>query len=330
MMMASPVRDGEAQGRRRLNRALFGAHQSFHLRDGWLTKGLSAILEDPFLFSDAYAADTLGVGRNMVAAIRYWLQAMGLAEARHETLDGRKAVRFRLTRLGQLIWERDPYLEDEGTLWVLHYEVVANRALAPTWYWFFNRFGVRHFTQDLFLLHLERYIVSELQRSVAPKTLEKEFRCLVRTYARSAERPHRLDDAYDSPFVRLNLLEVLPSTRSYRLVPPEPDDVHPLLVAYALARMTQLADPPSSEAASNGVFHLSLRDALYEAGSPGRAYVLDSEQLYERLQRLETQYGDLLAFSRTAGLNTITLRVSDPLAVFVRYYEEVEGGREYA
>lgn len=296
-------------------RALFGAHESFHLRDGWLRKGLLGIRANPFLFSDPYPGDALGVGHNMVAAIRYWLEATRLAEPQRELRDGRTAVRLTWTPLAELLHAEDPYVEDDGTLWVLHYELAMNRAAAPTWYWFFNRFGVRHFTQDLFLAHLERYVATELRRRVAPGTLEKEFRCLVRTYARQDERPRRGEDAYDCPLARLGLLELLPRTRSYRLLAPGPDDLHPLLVAYALVRMGEHAPLWRRE--------VSLRDALYEPGSPGRVYALDAEGLYEHLLRLDAEHGDLVTFSRTAGLNLATVRVADPMAVLRRYYAVV-------
>ena len=43
----------------------FKGHESFILRDGWLTKGLVAVKEDPFVFTKNKGADALGVGTNM-------------------------------------------------------------------------------------------------------------------------------------------------------------------------------------------------------------------------------------------------------------------------
>ena len=53
----------------------FGRHESFPLRFGWLTKGLSGLQLDPKVFEREDATITLGVGKNMVSAMRYWLQA---------------------------------------------------------------------------------------------------------------------------------------------------------------------------------------------------------------------------------------------------------------
>ena len=48
----------------------FGRHESFPLRFGWITKGLDALADDPNVFAAEDATVTLGVGKNMVAAMR--------------------------------------------------------------------------------------------------------------------------------------------------------------------------------------------------------------------------------------------------------------------
>ena len=50
-------------------------HSSFYLRNGWPTKIIDAIPGNPYIFSPANelaAVDSLGVGRVMVKAMRYW------------------------------------------------------------------------------------------------------------------------------------------------------------------------------------------------------------------------------------------------------------------
>ena len=61
---------------------LLNKHGSFYIRNGWPTKILNAIGADRFIFSpnnELDAVDTIGVGRVMVKAMRYWSVAMGLA-----------------------------------------------------------------------------------------------------------------------------------------------------------------------------------------------------------------------------------------------------------
>jgi hypothetical protein len=58
----------------------FGGHETFAIREGWLHRGLRLLVEEPGQLLDEYAADWLGVGRNMAKSIRYWLAATGLAD----------------------------------------------------------------------------------------------------------------------------------------------------------------------------------------------------------------------------------------------------------
>ena len=296
-------------------KTLFGAHETFHLREGWLRKGLLGIQKNPHLFSDPYPGDTLGVGHNMVAAIRYWLQATGLAEATYPNRHGRRVSRFHLTSLAKVMLDQDPYFEDDGTLWVLHYHLATNKEFATTWYWFFNVFGIRQFTQDLLLSHLQRFVEGDLRRTIKPRTLESDFRCLIRTYTRNEEKVKGAgyEDSYDCPLAGLNLIQLLPLTRTFRLVPPAHDTLHPLLVGYALMEMG--AHTPYLRAQA------SLRDAQFEARSPGRVFALDSEALYEYLIRLEKEHRGLISFSRTAGQNLIMIKPIDSLEVLKRYYQ---------
>jgi len=62
-------------------RVRFGGHQSFHLRDQWLHKGLLSVRKCPNILSVKKienAMHELGVGKNMVYSIRDWLRALRL------------------------------------------------------------------------------------------------------------------------------------------------------------------------------------------------------------------------------------------------------------
>ena len=54
-------------------------NESFPIREGWLSKGMFAIKDNPYIFSDITAMDCLGVGSKMVKSIKYWLLASNLA-----------------------------------------------------------------------------------------------------------------------------------------------------------------------------------------------------------------------------------------------------------
>ena len=91
----------------------FRAHETFFIRKGWLSKGMRCVKNKPDVFIDRTEnpMDVLGIGSNMVKALRYWLQAVGLTT---EPTSGRREQTF--TELGQKVFEKDLYIEDFGTL----------------------------------------------------------------------------------------------------------------------------------------------------------------------------------------------------------------------
>jgi hypothetical protein len=69
-------------------------------------------------FTDIDAVAKLGVGKNMVSAIRFWLRAFGLTKADE------------LNPIATYIFDsdngRDPFAEDLNTLWLLHFLLVSS------------------------------------------------------------------------------------------------------------------------------------------------------------------------------------------------------------
>ena len=76
-------------------------HESFILRDGWLSKGINAVMENPKVFQENSGADAIGVGTNMAKAIRYWLKAARLMT--ENSTNGAK-----LTDVGEMLANKDP------------------------------------------------------------------------------------------------------------------------------------------------------------------------------------------------------------------------------
>ena len=120
----------------------FSRHESFSLRFGWLTKGFRAFERDNNIFSNENAVVTLGVGKNMVNSIRHWLRACKLI-----VIEGDKKE---TTPIGKAMFSKkngwDSFLEDEATIWLVHWLISTNSEQATAWYWFFNHFHKPEFT----------------------------------------------------------------------------------------------------------------------------------------------------------------------------------------
>lgn len=95
-----------------MNKLTFSGHEKFHCRQFWLKKGYDFVQEHG-RFSDENAVVALGVGKNMVNSIRYWLKAFDLVDQQEQP-----------NALAHEIFSaqgKDPYLEHIGTVWLLHY-----------------------------------------------------------------------------------------------------------------------------------------------------------------------------------------------------------------
>src|SRR5436305_78674 len=121
--------------------AVFSRHETFHPRFGWIKKGFDRTCQDRKVFLRDDATTTLGVGKNMVRSIRYWCTAFKVLEEVQEK--GGRARELRPTSFGTKLladdgW--DPYLEDPGSLWLLHWYLLKPSCIATTWYFTFACF----------------------------------------------------------------------------------------------------------------------------------------------------------------------------------------------
>ena len=174
----------------------FGRNESFPLRFGWIAKGLKALNDDERIFNREDATVILGVGKNMVASIRYWLQATGVAVRK------RKTNALEPTPIGQIAFgnDGDPYLEDEGTIWLLHWLLATNPDHATAVYWFFNHFHKPKFTGVEVATALTDFVRHEVSSKVAVTTLKRDAQLVLRMYSRTMGGTRMtLEDALDSP-----------------------------------------------------------------------------------------------------------------------------------
>ena len=187
----------------------FRAHDTFFIRKGWLSKGMERIVEKPDLFvdKDENPMDVLGIGSNMVKALRYWLQAVEL------TSEPNKGKRIQtLTKLGSQIYQKDRYIEELGTLYLLQYNLAKQKEEATAWYFFFNEFSMSEFTREEFVQALQNYILmADDGSSVAIRSLNDDFACIINTYLpRYKSSPGKVSPVnnIDCPFGELGLIDI--------------------------------------------------------------------------------------------------------------------------
>src|SRR5438045_411034 len=109
----------------------YARHESFYLRDKWVSKGIKAINDDPRFFYDKDGFEKIGLGKNMVKSLRFWLLATNLMKEN----ENKEHV---LTNIGEIIFRVDRLLQKNETVSILHYHLVSNtNDLATVFYWYF-------------------------------------------------------------------------------------------------------------------------------------------------------------------------------------------------
>lgn len=288
-------------------------HESFVPREGWITKGIHAVKENPDVFSAAnfYGADALGVGANMAKSIRYWLTAMSLAEVKKEA---------HLTDFGEIIYEKDPFLEDNFTLWLLHDHLVTNRKEASVWYVFFQCGVDVGMTREEWQRAVDRHFRQEFgQPEVNEKSLSDDVNALLMMYTKkrgtsSWKKSEPVDPEEKSvcPFSELGL--VMERDKRYSKSEPNlyefPDDI-------LLYRICKLLGESSSE-----VKTLSLERLYAEKEGVKNIYHLSAVAMNDILDRLMTK--GLIRIDRTAGLDVLYLTEKlDETSVIKNHYTAV-------
>jgi hypothetical protein len=296
----------------------FAKHETFHFREGWLFKGMAAIQEaasegkPPTIFLDRDAPERLGIGVNMVRALRFWMQATSLAV---EGLEARQRT-HRLSPLGKRIWDCDPYLDDIGTLWLIHYQLVCSKDEATSWYWFFNLFAPVSFNDRTMLEALQNWVVATYpEQDIAVSSLTKDVECLLRTYLPEGSS-HTPEDLLECPLARLHLLSKTGDgqQKRYHLHGADPARLHPLIVLYVLADQQRLQRPSARQ--------LGLTQALRDPMNVGRVFGLTTTALTDLLAAAGNAFPEWrVHLERTGGLDQMTLPDSEPDAILNRYYE---------
>ncbi len=270
-------------------------HEKFHLREGWITKGLFGVQKNPKVFAGNDGPDHLGVGTNMVKSIRFWMLAMGLI-----TENQRSGAA--LTPMGELIAAHDAYLEDYFTLWLLHSCIAKNENRATTWYLFYNKCDINEFTKDEIYAVMKKELIAYAGTDDFPETsLKDDLDVLLNMYSKEKT----VDDPEDKnrcPLVALNLIRR--DKDSYLRLQPDMRHFQDEIILYELSMA--LEDSQS----------VSIEQMAELAGS---IYHLTKVTVNNILDRLDN--AGYIKVDRTAGLDEIyKASIGMPVQVLQDYY----------
>ncbi|MDE0078181.1 MAG: DUF4007 family protein [Caldilineaceae bacterium] len=264
-----------------MNSLRFSGHESFACRYAWLPKAYRAIIKDPNIFSDQdRAMVSLGVGKNMVRSIRFWVEIMGVADPLEDrTLEP--------TRFGEKVFDDrgfDPFLEDIRTLWLLHWNVAA-RLDDPlfAWDYLLHKWPYIELTRSEALGAFKRES-RRLNKSRSEVTLGEHLDIFLHTYVPKGGNARPSEESLDCPLAELELLQVVGDRRVDGSGRREPvyafrreakPDITMALFEYCL---NDYWENRFAEEAT-----LTYRDVAFAPGSIGQIFKLPEDDIRARL-----------------------------------------------
>lgn len=303
----------------------FTGHDTFPLRYGWLFKAVKLIKSKELITisggQDASRTiERLGVGKNMVNAIRYWAEASKVIERTPEQ---------HVTELGDYLLDptggRDPYLEDLGTIWLLHFLLCFDQAHLTAYRYFFNYSNNIYFektkfnddlTEDLFKL--------TEQKLVNKSTLRKDVDCFLATYvykSRSGGKQKAIDeDHFTSPLSELGLIQDL-GRGFYQCEYGERPSLPLEIFIYALVRYHRFANNDSQSDL------ISFEDLVSRPLSPGRIFRLSEAELGRFLDEAVAFSDGKVGWIDSLGLKQVAIEsclLEEPNRLLDSYYRVVQ------
>lgn len=283
-------------------RLSFSGHETFPCRQFWLKKGYDFYKhhED---FTDRVAVTEMGVGRNMVRSIRYWMRSFGLLDD-----DGNvtSLADYLLADDGQ-----DPYLEDVGTLWLLHYMLVKTEQ-ASIYSLVFNELRKERieFTQDQIVNFLDKKCKAA-ERKISDNSLRQDTRVFINSYVRPRGKSGNVEDMFSALMIDLDLVHEVGRSDSgkevYKLEGRKRPEIPNAIILYAILNEKQ----------GNSINAKSL---MVDRHNVGPVFVLTDDGLAEKLQEISSEFSDA-TYTEDAGIRELQfVERPEPQAILDAYY----------
>ena len=294
----------------------FGRHETFQLRYSWLTKGVQEFHNDPKIFTSDDATVKLGVGKNMVNSIRYWLLA---TQVLSQSKEG-----YSLTPVGEAIFGDngfDVYLEDEATIWLIHWLLASNPTMATSWYWYFNYFHKPEFSNKDVLDNLHSFAKQHVVSKFSTGTLKKDVDIILRMYSQSKTNARQaIEDSLDSPLSLLNLISHLPNSKSYYSFPEDRNKIPLGIIGFAVMSIFQQIK----------ITAIPIENLMYMKGNQpalGAIFRMTENAFIAKLEQLTRYIPNLLAIREDAGIHQLHLletEARDPLIYLEKHYGDTQ------
>lgn len=278
---------------------IFSGHESFPCRMLWPIKGYDYIVEGNS-FNNPNSVVQLGVGKNMVASIRYWLKALGLSEC------------DRQTEISSYLFDKnkgkDRYIESLGTLWLLHFLLVSKQE-ATLYNLLFLRYQKerKQFGKEQILNFVKRLMTEDdRMKQFNANTVGKDFSVLIQNYVQPLKAKSYED--FSSLLIDLNLIRHDKTEKAYSFNIEGKRTVPMDIFMYAVLCM-------------KGDDHSVSYDTLQDVGL---IFCMTDIEVIEMLQEIDWEYSEYVQYSDNAGIRQLLFKEGkklQPIDSLNRYYE---------
>lgn len=258
----------------------FSGHESFPCKTLWLKKGYDFIKAGK-KFSSPDAVIDLGVGKNMVASIRYWMKVFGIYE------------NDEITWLGDFIFDenvgKDKYIEDLATLWLLHFHLVFNKE-ASLYNMLFCKFQkvYTQFDKDKVVTSVKLDMTEAKKQGLFNEnTVKKDVAVLIQNYLLPGKSQSNED--FSSLLIDLDLLRQSQEGKGYFFNYEGKRKVHKEIFLYALLKLKE-------QECDNTIAYETIQDKV------GLAFCMQDYETIEMLKLLAKDYSNYLSYSDNAGI----------------------------
>ena len=261
----------------------FSGHESFPCKTLWLKKGYDFVVAGND-FNRPEAVIELGVGKNMVASIRFWLRAFGVTE------------NDKPTELADYLFNdkngKDRYLEDIATLWLLHFNLVFSEE-ATLYKMFFC--GVQrertHFEREQVLTYVKLKMVEAGKMTLFnPNTVKKDVAVLLQNY--SLPRKPQSNEDFSSLLIDLDLIRQNSEGKGYYFNVDGKRKVTKEIFLYGLLKL-------KGQEGDNTIAFDTIQEKV------GLVFCMQDFETIEMLKLLSSEYSQYFTYSDVAGIKQI-------------------------
>lgn len=285
----------------------FSGHESFVCKQFWLKKGYD-FLNNQNKFNTDVAVVELGVGKNMVNSIRFWLKSFGLLD-QNDNLN--ELADFLFSDKG-----KDPFIEDFGTVWLLHYYLIKTNK-ASIYNITFNEFRKERFEFTRNQLHnFIKRKCEEFDFNYNENTINSDIKAFLKSYIKPTEGKVEIEDDFVGLLIDLGLvthykakdLDYNNLIDWYKIDNDERSELPYQIVLHAIL------DNPSYGSS------VTFKELQIGYNSPGMVFAINAEGLFNKIENITENYTQII-FTETAGNQILQFNSKpDKWAVLNDYY----------